>query len=84
MDTKTVRFWILMMLLLGTLAETTAQERRITAREVPHGPALTPVSPWLWPVLRSCMLKLARRFVKQELRGETVMPDKKKDQGGGG
>jgi putative NIF3 family GTP cyclohydrolase 1 type 2 len=33
-DTKTVRFWILMMLLLGTLAETTAQERRITAREV--------------------------------------------------
>jgi hypothetical protein len=30
------------------------------------------------------MLKLARRFVKQELRGETVMPDKKKDQGGGG
>jgi putative NIF3 family GTP cyclohydrolase 1 type 2 len=31
---KTVRFWILMAIVLGTVAETTAQERRITAREV--------------------------------------------------
>jgi putative NIF3 family GTP cyclohydrolase 1 type 2 len=31
---KTVRFWILMAIVLGTVAETTAQARRITAREV--------------------------------------------------
>jgi putative NIF3 family GTP cyclohydrolase 1 type 2 len=33
-DTKIVRFWISMAILLGTVAGTTAQERRITAREV--------------------------------------------------
>jgi len=33
-DTKTVRFWILTAIVLGTVAGTTAQERRITAREV--------------------------------------------------
>lgn len=34
MDTKIVRSWILMAIVLGTVAEPTAQERRITAREV--------------------------------------------------
>lgn len=34
MDTKIVRFSILMAIVLGTVAGTTAQERRITAREV--------------------------------------------------
>ncbi len=34
MDTKTLRFLILITVLLGTVAGTTAQERRITAREV--------------------------------------------------
>jgi putative NIF3 family GTP cyclohydrolase 1 type 2 len=33
-DTKIFRFWILMAIVLGTVAGTTAQERRITAREV--------------------------------------------------
>jgi putative NIF3 family GTP cyclohydrolase 1 type 2 len=33
-DTKTVRFWILTAIVLCTVAGTTAQERRITAREV--------------------------------------------------
>ena len=34
MDTKIVRFWISVAIVLGTVAGTTAQERRITAREV--------------------------------------------------
>jgi putative NIF3 family GTP cyclohydrolase 1 type 2 len=33
-DTKIVRFWILMSIMLGTVAGTSAQERRITPREV--------------------------------------------------
>jgi putative NIF3 family GTP cyclohydrolase 1 type 2 len=33
-DTKIVRFWILMSIMLGTVAGTAAQERRITPREV--------------------------------------------------
>jgi putative NIF3 family GTP cyclohydrolase 1 type 2 len=33
-ETKTIRFWILMAIVLGMVAETTAQERRITAREI--------------------------------------------------
>jgi putative NIF3 family GTP cyclohydrolase 1 type 2 len=36
-NTKRVRFWILMAIVLGTVAGTTAQERRITAREVVAG-----------------------------------------------
>ena len=34
MDTKKVRFWILLAIILGGAIETVAQERRITAREV--------------------------------------------------
>src|SRR5258708_34653352 len=34
MDARIVRFWILMSIMLGTVAGTVAQERRITAREV--------------------------------------------------
>ena len=34
MDTKMVRIWILMAVLLGTVGGATAQDRRITAREV--------------------------------------------------
>ena len=34
MDTKKVRFWILLAMILGGAIETVAQERRITAREV--------------------------------------------------
>ena len=34
MNTKMVRFWIFMAIVLGTVAGSTAQERRITAREV--------------------------------------------------
>jgi len=33
-NTKIVRFWILMAIVHGAVAGTTAQERRITAREV--------------------------------------------------
>src|ERR1700716_2488291 len=34
MDARIVRFWILIAIVLGTVAGTAAQERRITAREV--------------------------------------------------
>src|SRR4029077_17938903 len=33
-DTKALHLWILMSIVLGAIAQTTAQQRRITAREV--------------------------------------------------
>ena len=34
MDKRRVRFWILTAIVVGTVAATTAQERRVTTREV--------------------------------------------------